>query len=134
MTETLLTIAERSAELLQNSLQRAQELLDQGRGREAVQETLWLLETITTAFRGLETSAGTVEGNYFNRIVRELEALTQEPPSTAYWNGRRLFMVIFRHRLAGQSDMVSICAMGSNSPRMKRACFAIRFGAICLFC
>jgi hypothetical protein len=31
-----------------------------------------LLETVTTAFRGVETATGTVEGKYFNQIVREL--------------------------------------------------------------
>jgi hypothetical protein len=66
------TLAERAVEILQRSLTRSEELLGQGRGREAVQETLWLLETVTTAFRGVETATGTVEGKYFNQIVREL--------------------------------------------------------------
>ncbi|MBE3063458.1 MAG: hypothetical protein IMZ69_00340 [Spirochaetes bacterium] len=66
------SLAENAADVLQNSLTRAEELLSQGRGREAVQESLWLLETVTTAFRGLETATGTVEGKYFNRIVCEL--------------------------------------------------------------
>jgi hypothetical protein len=49
------TLAEEALDLLQRSLQRAEELLREGRGREAVQETLWLLESVTTAFRGVET-------------------------------------------------------------------------------
>jgi hypothetical protein len=66
------TLAERAVEILQESLTRSEELLSQERGREAVQESLWLLETVATAFRGVETGTGTVEGKYFNQIVREL--------------------------------------------------------------
>jgi hypothetical protein len=66
------TLAERSVQVVQESLQRASQMLDQGRGREAVQESLWLLETVTTAFRGLDTEGGSIEGRYFNQIVREL--------------------------------------------------------------
>jgi hypothetical protein len=66
------TLSERAMDILQRSLTRSEELLSQGRGREAVQEILWLLETVATAFRGVETATGTVEGKYFNQIVREL--------------------------------------------------------------
>lgn len=68
------TLAEQSVQLVQESLQRASEILQQGRGREAVQESLWLLETVATAFRGLDTQTGSIEGHYFNQIVRELRA------------------------------------------------------------
>ena len=66
------TLAEQAAQMIRESLQRASEMLEQGRGREAVQESLWLLETVTTAFRGLDTQVGSIEGRYFNQIVREL--------------------------------------------------------------
>jgi hypothetical protein len=66
------TLAERSVELLQQSLRRSEDLLGTGHDREAVQESLWLLETVATAFRGLETGTQTVEGRYFNQIVQEL--------------------------------------------------------------
>lgn len=66
------TLVERAADILQSSLSRSEELLSQGRGREAVQESLWLLETVATAFRGLETGMETVGGKYFNQIVKEL--------------------------------------------------------------
>jgi hypothetical protein len=68
------TIADNALDILQASLARSDELLSQGRGREAVQESLWLLETVATAFRGLETSTGTIEGKYFNQIVKDLRA------------------------------------------------------------
>ena len=66
------TLADDAVEILQTSLHRSEELLSEGHGREAVQESLWLLETVSTAFRGAETGTGTVEGKYFNQIVREL--------------------------------------------------------------
>lgn len=66
------TIAETNRNLITSSLRRSEELLAEGRPREAVQETLWLLETVATAFRGAETESGKVEGKYFNHIVREL--------------------------------------------------------------
>ena len=67
------TLAEQAVETLQSSLNRSGELLAQGHGREAVQEGLWLLETVATAFRGLDTGTKTVEGKYFNQIVKELQ-------------------------------------------------------------
>jgi hypothetical protein len=66
------TLTEHAATILQESSNRSEELLAQRRGREAVQEILWLLETVTTAFRGIDTATGKVEGKYFNQIVREL--------------------------------------------------------------
>jgi len=66
------TLAEKAVVILEKSLQRSEELLSQGHDREAVQEMLWLLETVATAFRGVDTATGTVEGSYFNQIVRDL--------------------------------------------------------------
>ncbi|HBA71181.1 MAG TPA: hypothetical protein DER40_10185 [Geobacter sp.] len=74
------TIAEMAKEMIERSLSRSEELLSEGRPREAVQEILWLLETVATAFRGLETESGKVEGKYFNHIVRDLRA--KHPGST----------------------------------------------------
>ncbi len=66
------TLAEKAIELLNESLKRSEDLLAQHRGREAIQEVLWLLETVATAFRGLDTGVEKVEGRYFNQIVKEL--------------------------------------------------------------
>ncbi len=71
------TMAERAAGILAESLSRSEELLAQGKHREAVQESLWLLETVATAFRGIETTTGTIEGKYFNQIARELRQAGQ---------------------------------------------------------
>jgi hypothetical protein len=66
------TIAERAREVLDQSLRRADELLDEGRGLESVREVLWLLESVSTEFEGLEIAGHVVEGGYFNEIARDL--------------------------------------------------------------
>ena len=40
--------------------------------RQAVQELLWLLETVSTAFRGTDAGGESVQGEYFNKIVKDL--------------------------------------------------------------
>jgi hypothetical protein len=71
------TVAESALELLQKSLQRSERLLTEGHHREAVQETLWVLESLATAFRGVESSGDAVRGKYFNDIVRDLRRLAK---------------------------------------------------------
>ena len=63
---------EQAREIIQKSLSQSEQLLSEGRNRPAVQEILWLLETVSTAFRGLDTGAGTVQGKYFNKIANDL--------------------------------------------------------------
>lgn len=73
-----LTLAEKAVEVLQQSLERSEQLLGEGHLREAVQETLWVLESVTTAFRGVELPDGVaVQGKYFNQIVRELRRVSR---------------------------------------------------------
>jgi hypothetical protein len=67
------TFAEEARTILETSLSRSDELLSQGRAREAVQEVLWLLETVSTAFAGIDTQSGKVEGKYFSKIVGDLQ-------------------------------------------------------------
>ncbi|WP_417910557.1 hypothetical protein [Candidatus Electronema sp. PJ] len=68
------TLTEEAIEILQQSIARSEQLLKEGHHREAVQETLWVLESVTTtAFRGLETTTGEViRGKYFNKIIDDL--------------------------------------------------------------
>lgn len=66
------SVGEQAYALIHASLDQADRLLLEQRPRQAVQEILWLLETVATAFRGQESGAGTVEGKYFNEIVRNL--------------------------------------------------------------
>lgn len=58
---------------IQASFNEAQKLLAEGRDRQAVQELLWLLETVSTAFQGLNNGQNSsIEGKYFNKIIEEL--------------------------------------------------------------
>lgn len=63
---------EQAQALVQRSLQQSEQLLLEGRYRQAVGEILWLLETVSTAFRGLDSGLGTVQEKYFNKIAQEL--------------------------------------------------------------
>jgi hypothetical protein len=66
------TLGDSASGIVTASFRRAEELLNERRPREAVQEMLWILESITTVFRGVELPTGTVQGRYFNEIAREL--------------------------------------------------------------
>jgi hypothetical protein len=67
-----LSLDQQAQELIQQSLRQSEQLLAEGRDRQAIQEVLWLLETVSTAFQGLDTGAGTVQGKYFNKIADDL--------------------------------------------------------------
>jgi hypothetical protein len=67
-----LSLDQQAQELVQQSLKQSEQLLAEGRDRQAVQEILWLLETVSTAFQGLSTAGGTVQGKYFNKIAEDL--------------------------------------------------------------
>ncbi|MBY5774920.1 hypothetical protein HFN63_33465 [Rhizobium leguminosarum] len=66
------SLGERAFALIHTSLDQADRLLLEQRPRQAVQEILWLLETVSRAFQGQESGTGMVEGKYFNEIVRAL--------------------------------------------------------------
>lgn len=66
------SLDEQAQELIQQSLKQSEQLLAEGRPRQAVQEILWLLETVATAFQGLDVGGGTVQGKYFNKIFDDL--------------------------------------------------------------
>jgi hypothetical protein len=67
-----LSLDQQAQEIIQQSLKQSEQLLSEGRDRQAVQEILWLLETVSTAFQGLETGSGTIQGKYFNKIADDL--------------------------------------------------------------
>jgi hypothetical protein len=66
------TLGEQAVTLVHSSLDQADRLLLEQRPRQAVQEILWLLETVSTAFQGQESGSGKIEGKYFNEIIRAL--------------------------------------------------------------
>ena len=66
------SLDEQAELLIQQSLKQSEQLLAEGRPRQAVQEILWLLETVATAFQGLDLGNGSIQGKYFNKIAEEL--------------------------------------------------------------
>jgi hypothetical protein len=68
------SLAAQARPLIEESLVTSERLLDAGEGRRAIQEILWLLETISTAFRNTGTEEATVQGKYFVTIVKDMKA------------------------------------------------------------
>jgi hypothetical protein len=68
------SLAAQAQELIFTSLQTSDRLLAEGRGRQAVQESLWLLETLVTAFRGMDFEATSLQGRYFNKLIAEMRS------------------------------------------------------------
>lgn len=66
------SLDEQAQDTVQQSLQQSEKLLAEGHPRQAVQEILWLMESVVTAFKGLSTGEASIEGKYFNKIVQEL--------------------------------------------------------------
>ncbi len=67
------TFDDQAKEIIQKSLHEANRLLNEKRERPAVQELLWLLETISTAFQGMTIEdSESIGGKYFNQIIPEL--------------------------------------------------------------
>ena len=62
----------RAEEKIDEALIAADRALREGKGRQAVLELLWLIETISTAFRAPEPAEQSVQGRYFSKIIIEL--------------------------------------------------------------
>jgi hypothetical protein len=69
------TLGERARDVIRASLHSAADHLESGEDRASVMESLWLLDSITTLFNGLNLPQGQVNGNYFNTIVTDLRRL-----------------------------------------------------------
>ena len=68
------SLAAQARPIIDDTLAASDRFLSEGKGRQAVSELLWLLETISTAFRGTGGTEDTVQGKYFNTIVKEMKA------------------------------------------------------------
>lgn len=68
------SLEEQARSAISAALAASDRALAEGNGRQAVQELLWVLESVATAFRGVELSSGTIQGSYFNQIVKELKS------------------------------------------------------------
>jgi hypothetical protein len=71
--EEVASLDREAQEIIQQSLKQSEQFLAEGHDRPAVQEILWLLETVSTAFQGMDTGEGSIQGKYFNRIVVDLQ-------------------------------------------------------------
>lgn len=67
------SLDEKAHRIIDKAFSESDRLLAEGRSRQAVQELLWLLETVSTAFKGMDVGEGTVQGKYFNKIVGDLK-------------------------------------------------------------
>lgn len=56
------SVHEQKNALIATSLEESQRLLQEGRNRQAILKVLWLMETVSTAFKGTATASGSVEG------------------------------------------------------------------------
>lgn len=70
------SLLEAADQQFRESIERSEQLLREGRGREAVQNSLWLLESISTAFQDVGA-----HGHYFNKII---QSLRQSHPGTTF--------------------------------------------------
>jgi hypothetical protein len=70
--ERATTLDQQAQDIIQQSLRQSDQYLAFGQYRQAVQEILWLLETVSTIFQGVTVGEGTVQGKYFNKIAEDL--------------------------------------------------------------
>jgi hypothetical protein len=66
------SLDEQAQDIVQRSLLQSEKLLAEGNPRQAVQEILWLMESVVTAFKGLSTGSTKIEEKYFNKIAQDL--------------------------------------------------------------
>lgn len=76
--QVAISMAQQARQIIESSLAQSERLLTEGRYRLAVQEVLWLLETVSTAFQGISTDNGTVQGKYFNKIIADLRVKNRD--------------------------------------------------------
>lgn len=74
LPEVTPSLAAQARPLIDEALDNAARFLSENKGRHAVSELLWLLESIATAFKGTGSGGDTVQGKYFTVIVKEMKA------------------------------------------------------------
>lgn len=70
--ERVRSVDEQAQDIIQKALKQSEDYLALGHYRQAVQEILWLLETVSTLFQDLAIGEETVQGKYFNKIADDL--------------------------------------------------------------
>jgi hypothetical protein len=71
-TSPVPTLIEQSNEELATAWREAEELLQQGKSRQAVAAIWWVVESILTVFEGRSIAGSPVKGTYFNEILKSL--------------------------------------------------------------
>ena len=71
------SLDQQANERIQASLAKSENFLHMGEHRAAVQEILWLLESVSTVFHGVEYPDGSVTGKYFSKILGDLQRLNR---------------------------------------------------------
>jgi hypothetical protein len=72
--EVYVSLEKKAQDIIQQSLANSKKHLNEGSYRAAVQESLWLLETISTIFKGVQVDDDTkIVGKYFSKIIPELK-------------------------------------------------------------
>lgn len=77
--EEMPSLDDQAKEVIQDSLAASEIALADSKGRQAVQEVLWVLESISTAFRSADVLDGDIKGKYFNKIATELKEHDKGP-------------------------------------------------------
>lgn len=67
------SVLARAREEFKAAIERSEELLRQKKGSEAVQQIWWLLESISTSFRGLAINGTQITGDYFNDVMKAVK-------------------------------------------------------------
>ena len=67
------TLLERAHERFSNAIGRSEQLLNEGKGEEAVRQIWWLLESISNAFADLTINGRKITGGYFNDIIKSIQ-------------------------------------------------------------
>lgn len=70
--EEMPSLDDQAKKAIQDSLTASNNALSEKKGRQAVQEVLWVLESISTTFRSADVLDGDIKGKYFNKITTEL--------------------------------------------------------------
>jgi hypothetical protein len=119
------SLSDQAQNIIQQSLQQSQEYLTAGQYRQAVQEILWLLETVSTLFQGLTIGTDTIEGKYLTPSQTSFVRTKKGQRLSAHLHGQKRCMAIFHHRPVVASGMAPIFVQTSQCKKMKLVFSAI---------
>ncbi len=77
--EEVPSLEDQAKAAIQDSLTASESALAENKGRQAVQEVLWVLESISMTFRSADVLDGDIKGKYFNKIATELKVHDKGP-------------------------------------------------------